>query len=374
MTRCVHSLGGCGRRHTFVDRERRGVTGYASFSLELRGMSHAFRSGSGADAIPGQQAKVAPSAGLVRESVGKSYTLAGVLGRRCSALPKRTGLSSSYMSVFVTFYLSPCARRRNVARILLLLGEAAGDRPRIKEKTGTAPFPSNEFPTPQTRGSCPARKGSQMKQLTMLYVSAGILALLSGSASADVVSANGNTATGDYWNRPIALSGPPVSLSGKNVQFEVEQLYVDLAGDYDFKSTATSPVGWDNYTFLYQYAFDPLAPLTNVLVGNDDLGSVLSGVSGFSIVLLANTNYFFVNTGFSTSDAGEFTKEIRGPGTIHLNASVPTPTSAPEPMPLALVGIGLAGLGLSRRKRKPTIHNVLLGPNSVPGMSAPCRD
>ena len=139
---------------------------------------------------------------------------------------------------------------------------------------------------------------------------------------------------------------PPTALSsvGRNVQFEVEELYVDVSGTYSFLSTATSPAGWDIYTFLYVNAFNPVAPLTNVLIGDDGFPNI--GLSGFSIALLANTNYFFVNTGFGNSDAGAFTKRIEGPGTIHLNASVP------EPETLALLGLGFAGLVFTRRRAK----------------------
>jgi len=192
-----------------------------------------------------------------------------------------------------------------------------------------------------------------MKSL-MLNTFALMLALLSVPASASpAVSANGTTVTGKTWNRPssngLLPPIPPLSSVGTNVQFEFEQLYVDLAGTYSFKSTATNPAGWDNYTFLYKDAFNPVSPIANVLIANDDLGTV-GGPSGFSIALLANTNYFFVNTGFNNSDAGAFTKEISGPGNIYLNASAPVPTPAPEPLTLALLGLGLAGLGLARRK------------------------
>ena len=134
-------------------------------------------------------------------------------------------------------------------------------------------------------------------------------------------SFNATTAGGPVWNRPIE-GAPPTSLSsvGTAVPYYAYAFTAPTAGYYDFLSVATNPANWDNYTFLYQNAFDPTKPLANALLGNDDFNT--TGLSGFNgVSLLSQTTYYFVTTGFSNADYGTFT------GTIKPSVSPPTYTT-----------------------------------------------
>jgi hypothetical protein len=172
-------------------------------------------------------------------------------------------------------------------------------------------------------------------------VAAG-LALVAQVATAQVFT--GTTVGGPTWARPLAGNPPvpPPSGVGTNVAYDALRFQVSASGSYDFLSEGTNPVNWDNYTFLYSGSFNPLAQFTNVIIGNDDLNFVI-GRSGFTTNLTAGTNYIFITTGFSNTDAGAFRTTIRGPGTA---------TVVPEPSTYALIATGLAGLALARRRRR----------------------
>lgn len=172
---------------------------------------------------------------------------------------------------------------------------------------------------------------------------AAVALFTSGLAAANVVSFNDTTAGGPTWNRPIA-GNPPVVASGvgTNTPYDVNGFSVDQSGSYTFQSTATNPVNWDNYSFLYQFAFDQTQQFLNVLIGNDDNPSI--GLSGFTYSLVAGVNYYLVQTGFGNASFGAYSTEIQGPGNITLDS-----ISVPEPASLALVGAALLA-ALGRRK------------------------
>lgn len=168
-------------------------------------------------------------------------------------------------------------------------------------------------------------------------------------ALADTVTFTGTTAGGPTWNRPVAGTPPtpPVSGVGTNVAYTVTQLSVSLSGSYVFQQTATNPVAWDNYTFLYQNSFNPLSQFTNVLIGNDDNPNI--GLSGFTFNLNAGTTYLLVSTGFSNTDAGEWSTTITGQGIITVGGGG---TNVPEPATMILLGSGIVGIGMKLRKRR----------------------
>ena len=160
--------------------------------------------------------------------------------------------------------------------------------------------------------------------------------------NAGTIMFGGSTTGAPTWNRPLeALTG--LSPIGTAVPYVVTGFTVDQADFFTFDSTAT--LGWDNFLFLYELTFDPLDPLTNALIADDD--NPIVGLSGFSLNLLAGTQYYLVTTGFGNTNFGDFTNTISAnSGTAVLDATVP------EPSTLFVAGAGLSLLGLARRRRK----------------------
>jgi hypothetical protein len=161
-------------------------------------------------------------------------------------------------------------------------------------------------------------------------IACGLTALMSPlTPSVRAATFTGNTIGAPTWNRPVENAmNPPTAIAGNvgtAVPYNTLPFTVSAPGSYTFLSVTPS---FDNYTFLYQNAFDPTNPIANGIVSNDDLTpNVTNGLSGFTTALNVGTNYFFVTTGFDNTDAGAFTTTITGTG----NVSQTTPTSVPEP-------------------------------------------
>lgn len=168
-------------------------------------------------------------------------------------------------------------------------------------------------------------------------------------AIAGTITYNGTTLGQPTFHRPKANGiNAPVELSPFTaVPYSVQSFSVDTSGQYDLISGAIDPPGWDNYLFLYQNSFNPIDPLANGRIANNNLFDLpIPGFSGFTNVALnAGVTYFLVTAGFENSDFGAFTNFITGPGEILLASPTPIPTPALLP---GLVGFGVA---IWRKKR-----------------------
>jgi hypothetical protein len=177
-----------------------------------------------------------------------------------------------------------------------------------------------------------------LHQIKPLAAAAAALMLACAPVQAGITTFTGTTAGGPTFTRPVEdLSG--LSGIGTAVRYSLYTFTVSSPGDYTFVTTTAS---YDPFIFLYSPSFAPATPLTNALIGNDDLLGFTT--SGFTWTLATGTSYTLVNTGFANTDAGAFSTTIGGPGNV-------IPAAIPEPGPYVLLALGLAAIGLVRQRR-----------------------
>jgi len=107
------------------------------------------------------------------------------------------------------------------------------------------------------------------------------------------------------FNRPVEGT-PPTALStdGTNVHYDVVPITITTTGLFSF--VCNGSVNFDSFGFLYSPAgFDPLNPLSNVLVGNDDISG--SNVNfGFTYNFTSPGVYYLVITTFKNPSIGSY--------------------------------------------------------------------
>lgn len=107
--------------------------------------------------------------------------------------------------------------------------------------------------------------------------------------------------------------------------YDAYVFHVDTSGSYTLETLTANlaPSGSfdDTYLFLYSPAFNPGAPPSNCLAGNDDRapGEFLSRITAN---LTAGTTYVLVVTSFDAGAMGPYTGQISGPGNITLGAAL----------------------------------------------------
>ena len=186
-----------------------------------------------------------------------------------------------------------------------------------------------------------------MKAFALATIAFAAVAATPASAATFI---GGTTLASPTYNRVLAAT-PPTGLSGVGTAVHYQSVAFNVAttGSYTFLMTSLVPAGWDTFLTLYGNSFNPLAPLTNALVANDDNPTI--GLSGFTINLTAGTSYFAVATGFANTDVGTYTLAINGPGAVVFQAA---PGGVPEPATWAMMMLGFGGVGFAMRRRKVT--------------------
>ena len=169
------------------------------------------------------------------------------------------------------------------------------------------------------------------------------------TAPASAITVVGTTVGGPVFNRPLTGT-PVVELSGVGtaVRYQVTRFTVGTTGSYSFLMTGTNPVNWDTFLGLHANAFNPIAPLTNGIIYNDDFPSI--GLSGFNATLTSGVSYFAIATGFENIDFGAYSLAINGPGTITIGGGQGGAVPEPATWAMMLAGFGIVG-GVMRRRR-----------------------
>ena len=95
----------------------------------------------------------------------------------------------------------------------------------------------------------------------------------------------------------------------------------------------------DSVMFVYCDPFDPLNPAANLLAWDDDggagLASAITPADGYSIT--ADTTYYMVISGYSSSHLGTYTLDLGGSFVFGV-AQLPTPTPIPGDRPIPTLG------------------------------------
>jgi hypothetical protein len=176
-------------------------------------------------------------------------------------------------------------------------------------------------------------------QVTLKLLAGAVLLMATGNAQA-VLSYVGDTTGGPVFHRSLPGS-PPNALSsgGTAVRYSAQAFSATLMGSYTVLQTSTH----DSFAALYLGSFDPLQPLTNLLVADDDAGPGANSM--FTTDLNTGTNYTLVSTAWGNNDFGAFTVTFTPPagGDIIL-------ATVPEPGSMAL-GASVLGLAFKRRRR-----------------------
>jgi hypothetical protein len=168
--------------------------------------------------------------------------------------------------------------------------------------------------------------------------------LAAAPATAQVFT--GDTTGSPTFNRPIQngeLAPTALSGTGTAVPYDTLSFTVSVSGTYTLSLQSAAP--FDNYLGLYSVSFDPNAPLTNVLIYDDDDGGV-GGDALINALLTSGLTYTAVITGFDNNDFGAYSLTFSGQG-------IATPVGdVPEPATWAMMLIGFGAIGASIRYRR----------------------
>lgn len=133
-------------------------------------------------------------------------------------------------------------------------------------------------------------------------------------------SINGNSNDVPNWN---PLPGRPFEDDGSccwgllvNPPYQMVEFQATASGYYTFSQAQS---GYDGVVYLYTNPLDLAAnPPTTYITGNDDDPNLGAGFSEIGTNLLAGTTYYLISSGYSSTDFGNYTTNVTGPGSIIL--------------------------------------------------------
>lgn len=185
--------------------------------------------------------------------------------------------------------------------------------------------------------------------LTRLAAAVAIVACSSPAMAAVTIVDDAITA-GPSFNRTVAGFPPPVlSTVGTDVFYDAIPFTVTGDGAYSLALDAAGD-GFDAFLLIYENGFDPLSPLSNIVVADDDSGTGLNSLVNF-LGLTAGVSYVAVATTFNNGETGGYRLTLTGTDD---NAAIISGTSAvPEPgsWAMMMLGFGLIGGALRSRSR-----------------------
>lgn len=147
--------------------------------------------------------------------------------------------------------------------------------------------------------------GARLMQVLARAVIA--LGLVTTAASAETLTFSGITTGRPTWNRPIG-AGPSLSGSCTSCSFQSFGITITDPSAFDAEILTAR---FDTYLHLYLGAFDPDAPLLNLVAGDDDDGAGLfSRITAGNDGPLVAGPHVIVVSGFDNDEFGSFTLQI----------------------------------------------------------------
>ena len=142
-----------------------------------------------------------------------------------------------------------------------------------------------------------------------VFVVVTTLALATPSAAiAQAVIINGDTSGGPTFDRPDESP----TLYGCSCRYQADLITITNSGAFVAEITHGAPVDFDTYLILYQGAFDPTDPLTNLVAENDDTSTILSLISSAAHGPFPTGQYTIVVTGYDGGYEGSYTLTMNG--------------------------------------------------------------
>ncbi|MEZ5313732.1 MAG: hypothetical protein R2862_08825 [Thermoanaerobaculia bacterium] len=140
------------------------------------------------------------------------------------------------------------------------------------------------------------------KSVSAAFLLGILLTLAPALADGGLIQTGETTLMDPTFNRPVA-GGP--SLSGVQSHYNRQSFEITSADTCYIYAQQN----YDGYIHVYSGSFNPAAPLSNLVAGDDD-GDLSIGTSQLGPLALPAGHYILVSSGFGASSVGVFTNAI----------------------------------------------------------------